>query len=232
MRTASAFVDPTQNAASAYTATYYAFDPRPGLKFISLDTVSEGGSAIGSPSGNIDEPQWQWLLQQLALAKAQKRLVVVFGHHPVRLITSATPDEAAGACTGRYTSPDGGYSGPPNGAGFVHGVGCDLDPRVSAPIHLGPELAALFNRNPNVIAYLNGHSHSNRIYGCGSTAGCPKTGAGNWWEITTSAVADWPQQQRLSRSWTTATAPCRSSAHPSTTPPRRPSRRPAPLRPA
>ena len=37
------FVDPAEEAASNGAAGYYSFEPVPGLRFISLDTVSEGG---------------------------------------------------------------------------------------------------------------------------------------------------------------------------------------------
>ena len=36
------FVDPAQNGASGGSASYYAWTPKPGLRFVSLDTVSEG----------------------------------------------------------------------------------------------------------------------------------------------------------------------------------------------
>ena len=39
------FIDKAQLAASGFAATYYAWDARPGMRFISLDTVSEGGVA-------------------------------------------------------------------------------------------------------------------------------------------------------------------------------------------
>ena len=188
-------VDPAENQASGFSAGYYAWDPKPGLRFISLDTVSEGGSTVESPQGNIDNPQFQWLAGELARARAARKLIVLFGHHPIRNMTSPVPDEETGRCSGSYTSADGPYGGAPDRHGHDHNPGCDLDPRDSSPIHLGPEVANLLSSNENVIAYFSGHSHGNRVFACGSGAGCG--GRGNWWEITTSAAADWPQQQRL-----------------------------------
>ena len=56
-------------------------------------------------------------------------------------------------------------------------------------------MQGLLNANPNVIAYVTGHTHENRVMACGATTGCP-AGA-NWWEINTAAEIDWPQQSRL-----------------------------------
>jgi hypothetical protein len=73
--------------------------------------------------------------------------------------------------------------------------GCDLDPRDSTPLHGGADFARLLSRYPHVVAYVAGHTHENKLLPCGQAAGC--SGPGAWWEINTSAVADWPQQHRL-----------------------------------
>jgi hypothetical protein len=168
------FVDGAQNAASAGSAAYYAWTPKRGLRFISLDTASEGSGANGGAEGNLDDPQYQWLRVQLARAKRARQVVVVFGHHPIRRLIAGTPDEAAGPCNG--SSP-----------------GCDSDPRRSTPIHLRGDIERLFNATPNVVAYLSGHTHVNRIRPCATK--CVKKG--NWWSVETAASVDWPQQQRL-----------------------------------
>ena len=45
--------------------------------------------------------------------------------------------------------------------------GCDRDPRKSTPLHRGlagkKSIRALFAANPNVIAYVSGHTHANRV---------------------------------------------------------------------
>ncbi len=48
------------------------------------------------------------------------------------------------------------------------------------------ELLALLGRHPNVVMWLNGHIHANRI-----------TPRGSFWEVTTSSLVDWPCQARL-----------------------------------
>jgi metallophosphoesterase (TIGR03767 family) len=178
-----AHVSPAQNAASNNAASYYAWDPKPGVRFIALDTVSEGGVVGLSAEGNIDHPQWQWLAGEIAAAEAQDKLIVLFGHHPVRSLTANVPDELALPCT------------VDDGHGHDINPGCDLDPRSSLPVHLGADLTTLLNAHPNVVAYVTGHTHENKVLACASATGCPA--GGNWWEVNTSAEVDFPQQSRL-----------------------------------
>jgi metallophosphoesterase (TIGR03767 family) len=187
------YVDPAELAASGFSATYWARDLKPGIRFISIDTVSEGGVVQESADGNIDDPQFRWLERELDRAGAQGKLVIAFAHHPIRSLTADPPDEAAQHCSGTYDA-NGQYSNP-NEYGHDANPGCDLDPRSSSPIHQGDDLRALFDSHPNVIAYVAGHTHENKVLACGSEDGCP-AGA-NWWEINTSAIADWPEQSRL-----------------------------------
>jgi len=169
------FVDPQQNAASAGSASYYAWSPKRRVRFISLDTAAQGGTQKGSAEGNIDDPQYQWLRGQLRAAKAAKQVVVMFGHHSPRRLIVKTADEALPACTGAVTT------------------GCDADPRASTPVHLRADFVKLLNANPNVVAYFGAHSHLNGITPCASRC----TGRGNWWAIESAASSDFPQQQRL-----------------------------------
>jgi Ca2+-binding RTX toxin-like protein len=189
-----AYVDQAELIGSGFTATYWARDLKPGIRFVSIDTVSDGGVVEESSQGNIDNPQWLWLERELDEAEADGELVVAFGHHPIRSLVSDVPDEAAQRCSGSYNA-SGGYSSPDE-HGHDANPGCDLDPRSSTPLHLGDDLSALLSSHPNVIAYVAGHTHEHKVLACGSEDGCPA--AGNWWEINTSAApADWPQQSRL-----------------------------------
>ena len=164
-------VDRAQNTASAGTATYYSF-VRGRIRFISIDTVAEGGGA----EGNIDDPQYRWIESELRKAKAARQLVIPFGHHTLRTMRNTAEDEKAGKCEGNPPLP-----------------GCDADPRNSKPIHrglAGPKtMRDLFAKYPNVIAYVAGHTHDNRI--------TPyfRRGKGLW-EINTASHIDWPQNSR------------------------------------
>lgn len=169
------FVDAAQDAAAGGAASYYAWSPKPGVRFVSLDTSSTGTAVRGGAEGNIDGPQYQWLQGELRGARAAKQIVIVFGHHPIRRLIVTTPDEAAPPCSGATVT------------------GCDSDPRNSSPVRLGADMVKLFDANPNVVAYLAGHTHVNRIRPCGS--GCTKKG--NWWSVETTSSSDFPQQQRL-----------------------------------
>ena len=92
-------VEAAQNTASSGAASYYAWDPKPGVRFIALDTVSEGGLIAVSADGNLDDPQYRWLTNEINAAEAARKVVVVFGHHPIRSLTANLSDESAPACT-------------------------------------------------------------------------------------------------------------------------------------
>jgi len=174
------FVDPAEEAASAGAAGYYSWSPEPGFRFISLDTVSDGGVIGPSAEGNIDDPQFKWLRGQLEQATAADQLVVLFSHHAIPSLNAAVVDESAPPCT---STDSHGHDVNP---------GCDLDPRNSAPIHLGADMEALALEFPHVIAWVAGHSHVNSVEPYPSPSG-----RGGFWSVRVAAEADWPQQTRL-----------------------------------
>jgi metallophosphoesterase (TIGR03767 family) len=174
-----AFIDPQELAASNGAASYYAWSPKPGLRFIALDTVSEGGNTADLSDGNLDHPQFRWLERELERATLNGELVVAFGHHATESMDARTPDEAASPCT---TNDEHGHDVNP---------GCDRDPRPSTPLHHGAELAQLFLEHPVVIAYVAGHSHDNRV------RPFARRNRGGFWEIKSPAISDWPPQHRL-----------------------------------
>ncbi|MCP4675110.1 MAG: hypothetical protein GY854_06315 [Deltaproteobacteria bacterium] len=56
-------------------------------------------------------------------------------------------------------------------------------------------LTNIFNDHANVVMYVNGHTHENRIHAHPAPTGqSPEYG---FWEIETSAIVDWPGQTRL-----------------------------------
>jgi len=104
---------------------------------------------------------------QLAWLKAQltaarDQVTVVSSHHT----------------SGSMTNPLVGTGGD---------LGQDTGPRV-----LGDEVVALLLAHPQVVAWVNGHSHTNQIW-----AHKRADGSGGFWEINTASHVDWPQQSRL-----------------------------------
>ena len=175
-----AFIDEDELKASRGAASYYDFSPEPGIRYIVLDTVSEGGVIGDSSSGNIDDPQFRWLKRKLRKAERRDELVVAFGHHATGSLTATTVDEEAPPCT---VKDEHGHDVNP---------GCDRDPRDSFPLHNGSDLEELFHQFPQVISYVAGHSHENRVKPFKDD-----DGSGDFWEIVTPAVVDWPPQHRV-----------------------------------
>ncbi len=99
---------------------------------------------------------------------------MVFGHHPIRSLTNSNPDENAGDCANPLSGP-----------------GCDRDPRISRPLRQGPDLQRLLLEHRNVIAYVAGHTHENRV------TPFAREGGGGFWGIETASEIDWPIQSRL-----------------------------------
>ncbi|MFD1050989.1 TIGR03767 family metallophosphoesterase, partial [Kibdelosporangium lantanae] len=60
------------------------------------------------------------------------------------------------------------------------------------PRHDGPTLVALLNRFPNVVAWVNGHTHHNRI-----TAHPGATPEQGFWEVNTASHTDYPHHARV-----------------------------------
>jgi metallophosphoesterase (TIGR03767 family) len=181
------YIDPAERAASNDQASYYSWNPKPGLRFIVLDTVSESGLLVspgsdgtptGGQEGNIDHPQWLWLQRELDRAQAQNELIVLFGHHNIKTLKQATPDEVS-PCTGIERFGHDRFN-----------PSCDRDPRPSTPIHNGPEFRDLLLAHPSVVAYVAGHTHENEIVPFSAPSGA-------FWEITSPATADWPPQHRV-----------------------------------
>jgi metallophosphoesterase (TIGR03767 family) len=66
------------------------------------------------------------------------------------------------------------------------GTGGDPEPRV-----LGPQVVDELLQHRNVIAWLNGHTHTNRAIPH------QRAGGGGFWEINTASHVDWPQHARI-----------------------------------
>ena len=174
-----ALVPKDELEASHGAAAYYSWSPAPNVRFIVLDTLSEGGMVAASADGNIDDPQWQWLEKELDASTQRNELIFLFAHHATGSLTSTISDEQASACGER---DEHGHDTNP---------GCDRDPRSSEPLHLGDDLKELFLAHPHVVAFVAGHSHNNRV------AHYERDSGSGFWEIKTPAIADWPPQNRV-----------------------------------
>jgi metallophosphoesterase (TIGR03767 family) len=166
---------------------YYSFTPRPGLRFIVLDTIAENGG----DGGNVDQLQFNWLHDQLRDAESKRELVMTFAHHSLETMNQA-PLSVFGV------GDQGGDADPlvHFGIGPVSGMTqpCALsDPAL--PPTPDETLRCLLLRHPSVVAFVNGHEHNNRINAFERKDGLGKT-LGGFWQINTAAHIDWPQQSR------------------------------------
>ena len=120
----------------------YSFSPKPGLRFVVLDSVAAEGN-----DGNLDHPQFLWLHTQLLAAETAHELVIVFAHHSLPSMSQRETNThygLTGSCPS--TSP----STPP------------------AP---DESVRCLLLRHRSVIALVAGHSHRNRITPYARTGG-------------------------------------------------------------
>jgi metallophosphoesterase (TIGR03767 family) len=150
---------------------YYTFD-RGAVTFITLDTVNPNGYADGS----MDRAQVDWLEGQLK-ARHSRHLnangdVVHTGraNRVIVLFSHHTLETMANP--------------------FVEGADAQGPPRV-----MGDEVEALLLRYPNVVLWVNGHTHVNRVMPHKRAGGSPFPGG--FWELNTAAHVDWPEQARL-----------------------------------
>jgi metallophosphoesterase (TIGR03767 family) len=154
---------------------YYSYSPGPGFRFVVLDTITHECGTPVCAEGSLDDPQFRWAEGQIAAAEAAQQYVVLFSHHTLM--------------TTRFPSTD----------------------PTEQPLHYGSRAAnpattrtleeLYCDHQPTVVAHIDGHTHENSVreVRCDSlTAPLPGTGTqGSFWEISTAAHIDWPQQARL-----------------------------------
>lgn len=144
---------------------YYAFD-REVMRGIVLDTVNPNGGSDGS----IDAEQLAWLERELVAGSSRyldaAGTVVRDRRRRDRLFVLFS-HHTIGSMT--------------NTAG--------LPPRIG-----GAAVRDLLLRFPNVVLWVNGHTHRNQVTPYARAAGSPV--AGGFWEVNTAAHIDWPQQSR------------------------------------
>ncbi|MEV1121776.1 TIGR03767 family metallophosphoesterase [Actinosynnema sp. NPDC049800] len=145
---------------------FYTFPIAPGVTGVSLDTTTTGGFADGS----IGLHQYLWLERTLKRGSSRYYDVLGFPHR------QDVTDELF-ILFSHHTSWTMGNVLPDRRR--------PLDPRLD-----GKALVDLLGRFPNVVAWVNGHTHENRIVPHG-------TGERAFWEINTAAHVDHPQHARI-----------------------------------
>ena len=151
----------------AQKSACYSFVQDPFL-FITLDT----NSPEGLQDGNIEDGQFKWLERTLKTSST-----TYFEADGKQSANPSATDRLIVAFA-HHTIETQNNSVPP--VGIPPGV-----------IHNGTAVKNLLLRFPNVILLATGHSHQNKIWAHQDAA--KKTG---FWEVNTSAIADYPTQSR------------------------------------
>ncbi|WP_067794112.1 TIGR03767 family metallophosphoesterase [Actinomadura formosensis] len=154
-------------AANLRDGTAYYAFDRGVVRGLVLDTVNPNGYSEGS----LDRKQFAWLEAQLK------------------------------AGSGRYFAPDGStVRHAVKDRLFVlfshHPIG-SLENSLGGDRVLGDEVRALLLRHPNVILWVNGHTHRNEVIPHARVKGAGVAGGGGFWEVNTAAHIDFPQQSRI-----------------------------------
>ena len=147
---------------------YYTFPIADGITGISLDTTNLAGGADGS----IGLRQYRWVERMLRAASST--YYTVWGSK----VTQDVTDELF-VLFSHHTSTTMGNLLPDS----RH----PLEPRLD-----GDSFVALLNRFPNVLAWVNGHTHRNTV--TPHRADTPEQG---FWEINTASHVDYPQLARI-----------------------------------
>src|SRR3954447_25467616 len=148
---------------------YYAFD-RGLMRGIVLDTVNPNGEANGS----VDPDQFAWLEHELQT------------HSQAWIGTDGKVRHSRASnrlCVLFSHHTIGTMDNP---------IRSQDDPRERI---LGDQVLALLLRYPNVVLWVNGHTHVNSVTSHKRAAGAPVRGG--FWEVNTASHIDFPQQARI-----------------------------------
>ena len=181
----------TQENMALGEGQYVTF-PKPGLRFLVLDSINEGGG----DGGNIDDRQFRWIHAQLLEAEAADELVMLFAHHSLRTMDqeAVSPFFTVGD-GGGFFSPLVHYGNGPRGSSDETPVQC-VESEPASPPTADETLRCLLLRHRSAIAFINGHEHNNRIHPVERRPGAGRV-AGGFWEVNTASHVDWPQQSRV-----------------------------------
>ncbi|MCZ7529842.1 MAG: TIGR03767 family metallophosphoesterase [Acidimicrobiia bacterium] len=148
---------------------YWARDEGPAVRFIGLDTNNHFFGADGSLPGD----QYDWLENELQTNSS-------------RYFDSSGNEQTHNAKDRLIVV-------------ISHHTSFTMDNTVQDPekpeqkLYTGKEITDLFLRYPNVIAWVNGHTHTNTILPHSS----PHVKNTGFWEINSASCIDYAQQQRL-----------------------------------
>ncbi|HEX2240851.1 MAG TPA: hypothetical protein VHJ82_06910 [Actinomycetota bacterium] len=169
--------------ADANDDGYYSFSPASGLRFIVYDSITDECPGILCAEGSVDDTQFQWMEAQIQRAAELGQYVILFAHHTLR--------------TTRFPSTD------PTEYPLHYGLHYEQDdegnPEPSAQNVASIALEDLFCHYPNVLALFNGHEHENFVlrHTCAGPRPPGYEAANDFWEISTAAHLDYPQQARM-----------------------------------
>jgi metallophosphoesterase (TIGR03767 family) len=150
----------------ADSTAYYTFDVG-RMRGIVLDTVVSSGG----PNGSLDAAQFAWLESQLQAASS--KWLAPNGD----LVTHRGRIDRYLVLFSHHTI--GTMDNVPAGSGRAG----------------GGEVAQLLLRYPNVILWVNGHTHRNQVLAHPRPVGAALPGG--FWELNTAAHIDWPEQSRI-----------------------------------
>lgn len=147
--------------ANLREGTAYYAFDRGIVRGLALDTVNPNGYSEGS----FDRAQFRWLEAQLEAGS--------------RRYTGADGEPVAHDVQDRLFVL------------FSHHPIASLSNPLGGDRVLGDEVKALLLRFPNVVLWVNGHTHRNEV------VPHPREGRGGFWEVNTASHIDFPQQSRI-----------------------------------
>ncbi|ONI78647.1 metallophosphoesterase [Actinosynnema sp. ALI-1.44] len=147
---------------------YYSFEVAPGVVGIGMDTTNRAGLADGS----MGDGQFKWIERTLKAGSSR------YYDSKGNLVRTGSADTLFILFSHHTSTSMGNVLPDPTNL---------LEPRRD-----GAALVALLNRFPNVVAWVNGHSHRNQI-----TAHRGSTPEQGFWEINTASHIDYPQHARI-----------------------------------
>lgn len=148
---------------------YYSFEPVPGILGITLDTVSPAGESAGS----LDRDQVAWIEARLQEVHSQ------YYDEDGNLVKTGNEDKLVVLFSHHHLATLTNIL-PDPAKPFEGRVRSDAFKKI-------------LHRYPNMVVWLNGHSHFCRVFAQQDFSGR----TGGFWEVNTPSHADFPQQSRI-----------------------------------